>query len=152
MYNKRFILWVILYYFTSLNILRPVWWYVCFRSFFCWWNVFAHIWYDRKNNRLNYYLLMKSIFFPSINLYLVFFRSLLEQHMHCHREMVSVRVFDCPAKDCLFSGRSAAELRIHQSTHSNEKNFGCTTPDCDYKTKTKALLNRFSVIQPWGWH
>lgn len=77
------------------------------------------------------------VFFLSI-----YFRSLLEQHMHCHREMIAVRVFDCPEPDCLFSGRSAAELRVHQSTHSTEKNFCCTIPNCGYKTKTNALLNR----------
>lgn len=70
------------------------------------------------------------------------FRSLLEQHMYCHREMVTVRAFYCPEKDCLFSGRSAAELRVHQNIHSNEKNFCCTIGDCDYRTKTNALLNR----------
>lgn len=73
-------------------------------------------------------------------------RSLLEQHMHCHREMVSVRVFDCPQEGCLFSGRSAAELRVHQSTHSNEKNHYCSVENCGYKTKTKALLNRWLQI------
>lgn len=72
----------------------------------------------------------------------MFFRSLLEQHMHCHREMVSVKVFECPEKGCLFSGRSAAELRVHQVTHSDEKNYQCTVENCSYKTKTNALLNR----------
>lgn len=71
-----------------------------------------------------------------------FCRSLLEQHMHCHREMIAVRSFKCPEKDCLFSGRSAAELRVHQNTHSDEKNYYCSIENCTYKTKTKALLNR----------
>lgn len=62
--------------------------------------------------------------------------------MYCHREMVTVRAFYCPEKDCLFSGRSPAELRVHQNTHSNEKHFCCTIDDCDYRTKTNALLNR----------
>lgn len=78
-------------------------------------------------------------------------RSLLEQHMHCHREMVSVRVFDCPQEGCLFSGRSAAELRVHQSTHSNEKNHYCSVENCGYKTKTKALLNRWLQIVFFFW-
>lgn len=64
--------------------------------------------------------------------------------MHCHREMVAVRVFDCPEKDCLFSGRSAAELRVHQTTHSSEKTFCCKMSNCNYKTKTNALLNRWA--------
>ncbi|XP_031619231.1 zinc finger protein 91 [Contarinia nasturtii] len=69
-------------------------------------------------------------------------KSLLEQHMHCHREMITVRSFKCPEQNCLFSGRSAAELRVHKSTHSNEKNYCCTVENCDYRTKTNALLNR----------
>lgn len=73
-----------------------------------------------------------------------FVRSLLEQHMHCHREMVAVKIFECSEKNCLFSGRSAAELRVHQSTHSNDKNFVCIIENCSYKTKTNALLNRFA--------
>lgn len=63
--------------------------------------------------------------------------------MHCHREMVTVRSFECPEKNCLFSGRSAAELRVHKTTHSDEKNYCCTAENCNYRTKTKALLNRF---------
>lgn len=62
--------------------------------------------------------------------------------MHCHRELVVVKAFKCPEKDCLFSGRSAAELRVHQNTHSDEKNYYCSIENCTYKTKTKALLNR----------
>lgn len=73
---------------------------------------------------------------------LQFHRRVSEQHMHCHREVVSIKVFECPEKDCLFSGRSAAELRVHQSTHSNEKNFSCSFESCEYKTKTQSLLNR----------
>lgn len=66
--------------------------------------------------------------------------------MHCHREIVSVKGFECLEKSCLFTGRSAAELRVHQTTHSNEKKFHCTINDCSYKTKTNALLNRYSSL------
>lgn len=62
--------------------------------------------------------------------------------MHCHRDIVSVKVFECPENNCLFSGRSAAELRIHQNTHSDERKHCCSFENCEYKTKTKALLNR----------
>lgn len=72
----------------------------------------------------------------------IIYRNLLDQHMHCHRKMLSIKTFECPEENCLFSGRSAAELRIHQTTHSTEKNHRCSVDSCEYKTKTKALLHR----------
>lgn len=73
-------------------------------------------------------------------------RNLLEQHMHCHRQIVSIKVFKCIEKNCLFNGRSAGELRIHQSTHLAAKNYHCDADGCDYKTKTNALLKRYETI------
>lgn len=71
------------------------------------------------------------------------YRRILEQHMYCHREVVSVKEFKCTEADCLFTGRTASELRVHQTTHSTEKRFACTVDNCEYKTKTRALLNRW---------
>lgn len=62
--------------------------------------------------------------------------------MHCHKEVIPVKIFKCAESDCLFSGRSAGELRVHQATHSTERNFACTFETCDYRTKTNALLKR----------
>lgn len=73
---------------------------------------------------------------------ILFPRTLLKQHMHCHREIITIAVFQCIEDDCSFIGRSAAELRVHQTTHSTEKNYVCDFDGCDYRTKTKTLLNR----------
>lgn len=62
--------------------------------------------------------------------------------MHCHKDVIPVKVFECPKSDCLFSGRSAGELRVHQATHLTEKKFACTFETCHYRTKTNALLKR----------
>lgn len=142
----RFILLMTLYI-ASLNISRLCY----FRSFsFCYcccWNriSFFHSTYQNVSEfSVNcFYFSINCSLFPFNNSFLChFFRRLLEQHMHCHREMVAVRVFDCPEKDCLFSGRSAAELRVHQTTHSSEKTFCCMVTNCSYKTKTNVLLKR----------
>lgn len=44
-------------------------------------------------------------------------------------------------------GRSAAELRVHQTIHSNEKAYICDYDGCDYKTKTKTLLKRWVFLK-----
>lgn len=73
-----------------------------------------------------------------------FYRHLLEQHFHCHRDQVMTKSFPCAAvENCLFSGRSAAELRNHLLSHSNEKTFHCSFVGCNYKGKSIYLLKRW---------
>lgn len=74
------------------------------------------------------------------------FRTLLSQHMYCHRELISnVQAFQCTTEGCSYIGRSAAELRVHQTTHSDEKSYVCDFDGCEYRTKTKTLLKRWST-------
>lgn len=74
-------------------------------------------------------------------------KSILDQHMHCHRDVIAVKVFQCPEPNCLFNGRSAAELRMHQTVHIDEKSVYCDVAGCNYRTKTTVLLRRHHRAQ-----
>ncbi|KAG4069858.1 hypothetical protein HA402_009565 [Bradysia odoriphaga] len=73
-------------------------------------------------------------------------KHILEQHLHCHRNRVVTKSFPCEMENCLFSGRSAAELRNHHSSHTKEKNFNCNFAGCNYKGKSLILLKRHSKM------
>ncbi|XP_044753806.1 zinc finger protein 845-like isoform X2 [Coccinella septempunctata] len=67
-------------------------------------------------------------------------RFILQQHMKIH----TGKSFKCIHKDCIFTGRSLGELKIHFQTHFDERNFPCKS--CDYKGKTKQQLARHMTV------
>lgn len=74
-----------------------------------------------------------------------YYRYLLEQHLHTHQKQITTKRYHCHFKNCIFSGRSDAELRDHYYTHSDEKSFECNYSGCDYRGKMKKYLVRYVI-------
>ena len=77
-----------------------------------------------------------------INNYVCFCRKVLDQHVKVHYHQKTIKGFSCQYENCFYLGRSAAEVRNHLLTHSEERHFPCTEDGCDYKGKTIAQLKR----------
>ncbi|XP_055390394.1 zinc finger protein 729-like [Condylostylus longicornis] len=50
--------------------------------------------------------------------------------------------FKCPFPKCIFNGRNSHDLKMHQTTHSDEKIFECTYRNCTYKGKNAVNLKK----------
>lgn len=68
---------------------------------------------------------------------ILFTRTSLNQHRQIH----SGKQFKCEELNCLFAGRSRADLRAHLLIHGEDRPFQCG--HCPFSTKTKAQLVRW---------